>query len=107
MKRCVCLLLIGLTLSLAAHADGGYYPGYGYPPGYGNGYTAPVYGNGGYVVYPPDGRQAYRNPYYPEGRRGWGGDGREERREHEWREHEWREHNGWGGRGWGGREGRD
>ena len=74
----------------------------GYPPGYGNGYTAPVYGNGGYVAYPAYGRQAYRNPYYPEGRRGWGGGGREERREHEWREH-----NGWGGRGWGGRYGRD
>ena len=107
MKRCACVLFIGLTLSFAAHADGGYYPGYGYPPGYSNGYNAPVYGNGGYVAYPGYGRQAYRNPYYPEGRRGWGSGGREERREHEWREHEWREHNGWGGRGWGGRYGRD
>ena len=52
MKRCACVLLIGLILSFAAHADGGYYPGYGYPPGYGNGYNAPVYGNGGYVAYP-------------------------------------------------------
>ena len=54
MKRCACVLLIGLILSFAAHADGGgYYPGYGYPPGYGNGYNAPVYGNGGYVAYRP------------------------------------------------------
>ena len=102
MKRCACVLLIGLILSFAAHAGGGYYPGYGYPPGYNNGYNAPVYGNGGYVAYPGYGQQAYGNPYYPEGQRGWGGGGREERREHEWREH-----NGWGGRGWGGRYGRD
>jgi len=42
MKRCACVLFIGLILSFAAHADGGYYPGYGYPPGYGNGYNAPI-----------------------------------------------------------------
>ena len=103
MKRCACVLFIGLILSFAAHADGDYYPSYGYPPGYSNGYNAPVYGNGGYVTYPGYGQQeAYRNPYDQEGRRGWDGGDREERREHEWREH-----NGRGGRSWGGCYGGD
>ena len=102
MKRCACVLLIGLNLSFAAHADDGYYPGYEYAPGYSNGYSPQVYGSGGYVAYPGYGQQAYRNPYDPEDRRDWGGGDREERRENERGEH-----NGWGGRGSDGCYGHD
>jgi hypothetical protein len=94
MKRQLCVLLIGLTLSLTACA-GGYYPAYGYRPGYGNGYGAPVYGNNGYArAYPGYGYQGQRN-FNPGGGRGWGGNG--------WGEgHGQREYNnGWQGHGGG------
>jgi len=101
MKRQLCVLLAGLMLSLSACA--GYYPAYGYRPGYGHGYSAPVYGGYGYRppvyssqgygrAYPNPGFQERRNSY-PEGGRGWGGNRGGERHEH----HEGGEGHGWGG----------
>ena len=90
MKRQLCALLIGLALSMTAYADG-YYPPYGHQPGYS--YGAPAYGNYGYPqAYPNYGFREHRH-FDRHGGRGWGGDGWEERREHEWREH-----HGWGWR---------
>ncbi len=109
MKRQLCVLLVGLMLSLPGCA-GGYYPAYGYRPGYNQGYSAPAYGGYGYgynqPVYRSQGyARAYPNPgfqehreFRPEGGRGWGGNGWGER--HEGHGH----HEGGEGHGWGHRE---
>lgn len=47
MKCQLCVLIVGLMLSLPGFA-GGYYPAYGYQPGYSHGYSAPAYGGYGY-----------------------------------------------------------
>ena len=89
MKWRLCVLLVGLAMSLPACAGGYYYPAYGYRPGYGQAYRAPAYAGYGYrpPVYENHGyARAYPNPgfherrdFRPEGGRGWGG--REERHE--------------------------
>ncbi len=95
MKRLLCVLLVGLSLSLTACAPGYYNAPYGYRPSVGYGYRTPVYGGYAYPKgYPSAGYQEHRD--FDAGRgQGWGGNGWGERREgHE-------HHGGGEGRGWG------